>query len=161
MDSPSTESQHRDPPRNVGRPSEYTDEKATEICILIEDNKSIRYICDIEGMPASPTLFRWLREHEAFSKQYARAKEIQADMIYNDIIVIEQELRDNTIDSNTARVLIDSHKWRAGKMRPKVYGDQQRVVVDVETLEDKLRAIRAERVDTPVLVTGGAVRRVE
>ena len=35
----------------------------------------MRKIAEMEGMPALSTIFLWLRNHEAFSEQYARAKE--------------------------------------------------------------------------------------
>jgi hypothetical protein len=115
--------------KKAGRPSEYTSEIANEICAQIADNKSIRTICKQKNMPAIRTIFYWLDKHEDFLQQYARAKELQADAIYEDIIEIEGDLRAEIIDPSTARVLIDSHKWRAGKMKPQKYGDKQQLKV--------------------------------
>lgn len=111
-----------------GRPSKYTIAIGEDICSQIADNKSLRTICAQDGMPDPSTIIRWLarkgKEYEEFRTQYAHSRELQADTIYEDIISIEADLRAGVIDAPTARVLIDSHKWRAGKMRPKVYGDK-------------------------------------
>ena len=114
-----------------GRPTKYTKELGKKICSEIADNKSLRTICSAKAMPAPKTIIAWLAHpselYDEFRKQYAHSREMQADVIYEDIISIEADLRAGVIDPHTARVLIDSHKWRAGKMRPKVYGDLKEV----------------------------------
>jgi len=71
-------------------------------------------------MPSTSTVFRWLEQYAGFSELYARAREIQADMLADEIL----EIADSEIDTNRARVMIDARKWLAGKLRPKKYGDR-------------------------------------
>ena len=108
-----------------GRPNLYTRPLANKICALIADNRSLRTICKKPELPSMGTVLTWLRDKPDFLTQYARARSEQAEAIYEDIGDIEADLRAGVIDPNTARVLIDSHKWRAGKMRPKKYGERQ------------------------------------
>lgn len=104
----------------TGRPSGYSEEVAGTICMEIMAGKSLRTICAMEGMPAASTVYAWLGQYPEFSAQYARAREVQADMLADEII----EIADSDLDPNRARVMIDARKWLAGKLRPKKYGDR-------------------------------------
>ena len=107
----------------------------------------------------------------AFYKRYARARQDQGDTIYFEIQEIEhkmqlpKKIRDpetgemitnpDYIEPNQwfenyggwrqGRVLVDSKKWRAGRMMPKKYGDKLDVDVtgDVNvTVQDKFPVSR-------------------
>lgn len=98
----------------------YTDAIASAICERIGDGESLRSICASEDMPSKSTVFKWLAENKAFSDQYARARESQADSMADDIVSIADEPG----DPNDKRVRIDARKWVASKLRAKVYGDK-------------------------------------
>lgn len=104
----------------VGRPSKYTPELAAEICEQIADGNSLRKICAASDMPARRTVEYWLRDKDDFLRQYARAREEQADFYADEII----EIADTETDSNIARVRIDARKWVASKLKPKKYGEK-------------------------------------
>lgn len=139
----------------AGRPSLYTIELADYICEQIADGKSLRSICDADGMPNRGTVFRWLAESEAsdkiFSHQYARARQTQADVLFEEILDIADEqvtmVKKNkhqpgaeegeeveVVFDPTAvqrnRLRVDSRKWMAGKLRPKVYGEKLELAGD-------------------------------
>jgi hypothetical protein len=42
---------------------------------------------------------------------------------------IEESVKGGTMDSHAARVVLDSMRWRASKLAPKVYGDRLDVSV--------------------------------
>lgn len=104
----------------MARASEYTQETADLICEQVADGRSLRSICADAGMPDKATVFRWLAAHEAFRDQYARARESQADSLFDDIL----EIADTAEDAQIARLRVDARKWMAGKLRPKVYGEK-------------------------------------
>lgn len=119
-----------------GRPSIKTPELLERICNGIAEGKSARTMCLEVGI-AQPTLWRWLDDDEAFCKQYARAKELCAEMYVNQIIAIADESdNDIAIDPETgreytnhdviarARLRVDARKWYASKLAPKKYGDK-------------------------------------
>lgn len=127
----------------MGRPSDYTDEVALEICAQIAEGKSLRSICKAEGLPSLRTVMRWLNEREAFQQQYARAREDQADSLADELIDIAD--RDD-LDPNDKRVRLDARKWAASKLKPKKYGDRLELDGAVQlNLSERLRAAR-ERV---------------
>ena len=125
--------------------SSFTPEMAARICERISDGESLRAILADDGMPASSTVFKWLSENAAFSEQYARAREAQADAVFDEILTIADDGRNDWMERKNAdgenigwmengealrrsQLRIDARKWMAGKLRPKKYGDK----VDVE-----------------------------
>lgn len=126
-----------------GRPSKFTEELAGEICQGIIEGKSTREICSAEDMPAQSTVFKWLTEKSDFSKQYALAKELQAEQMAEEILYIaddgtndfvERQNKDGStytaFDSEhvqRSKLRIDARKWLMSKMLPKKYGDRQQI----------------------------------
>jgi hypothetical protein len=123
----------------MARPSEFSQEKADYICEELAEGRSLRSICNDETMPAASTVCRWLAQNDEFRKQYAHARELQADALFdesldiadddNGDLVAEKEkdatvVRGNSVAVQRARLRIDTRKWMAGKLRPKVYGDK-------------------------------------
>lgn len=125
----------------VGRPSEYTQEKADLICAMISEGCSIRTICAKDGMPSAPTFFKWLRENPEFLKQYTHAKQEQAEALIEDMLDIADDAtndwmeRRNEEDTNIgwtlngehvqrSRLRIETRKWLASKLKPKKYGEK-------------------------------------
>jgi hypothetical protein len=113
----------------------------TEICERIANGESLRGICAGEGMPSAPLVMKWLANDEdgALREQYARAREAQADHIFDEILEIADDGKNDWMEKNgeesvgyalngehvqRSKLRIDARKWMAGKMRPKVYGDK-------------------------------------
>jgi hypothetical protein len=120
----------------------FSPELFDEICVEIADGKSLRTICKREDMPNLKTVMRWLREedNESLRQQYARAREDQADALFEDCLDIA-----DTFDSkemvepqhiNRAKLRIDTRKWMAGKLRPKKYGDKLELENKHSTADD-------------------------
>ena len=135
----------------MGRPTDYTEEAADAICAMIATtNLSMKSICEQLGYPTG-TVLAWLSREPTFQEKYARAKDMQADLLAEEILDIaddgsndfmtivkgdrEYEVENKEV-TNRSRLRIDSRKWLAGKLRPKKYGDK----VDLTTGGDKLPA---------------------
>lgn len=114
--------------------------KAT-ICDRLTNGESLRQICDDEGLPAASTVFLWLKEDSDFSEQYARAREAQADALFDDILSIADDARNDWMERTNSdgqnigwqengeamrrsQLRIEARKWMAGKLQPKKYGDK-------------------------------------
>jgi hypothetical protein len=125
--------------RPVGRPSSYTQDVGDAICERIADGESLRAICAGEDMPNRATVFRWLAAFRDFSDQYARARESQADTLFDEILSIadtpvigeKRKVKDDGgVEISTGdmiehrRLQVDARKWMAGKLRPKKYGEK-------------------------------------
>ena len=121
-----------------GRPTDYTPELVNEICSTIaSSSKGISRLCkDNLIWPTKETIFAWLKTYGDFSDQYARAKRLQIEVMVDEIIEIaDDSSQDNIINKqgqiicnnesiNRARLRIDTRKWIASKLAPKIYGDK-------------------------------------
>ncbi len=119
-----------------GRPTDYTKDLADVICARLTEGESMRKISRDDAMPASATMFRWLREKTEFKEQYDIAKAECADMYAEEIIEIaddaandytktdEDGLKLNAENIQRARLKVDARKWVASKLKPKKYGDK-------------------------------------
>ena len=125
----------------LGRPSDYTDGIAKTICLRIADGESLRSVCLDDDMPDKSTVMRWLAKHDDFRDQYARARELQADSIFDEILDIADDgsndwmerkdsdgnnigWRENGEAMRRSALRVDARKWMAGKLRPKKYGEK-------------------------------------
>lgn len=95
----------------------------------IEVGKSMREVCRMNGMPDHTTVIRWMRDDAGLATRYARARMAQADTLFDRMEAVEEAVAAGTMDSHAARVVLDSMRWRASKLAPKVYGDRLDVSV--------------------------------
>lgn len=128
--------------KSVGRPSGYTQKTAITICTRLVEGESLRSICRDKEMPGISTVFQWLGEHTGFAEQYAHARDSQADTLADEII----DIADNCEDVNKARLMVDSRKWIASKLKSKRYGDK----VEQLHVGDKDRPIMLTPVDADI-----------
>jgi hypothetical protein len=123
--------------------AKYTPKIAAEICRRLASGEGLRGICRDSGMPSEALVRSWAIDNvDGFSARYARAREIQADVLAEDTV----EIADTEEDPQKARVRIDARKWFASKVAPKKYGDriQQDVTLDLgDALTARLDAAKA------------------
>lgn len=110
------------------------------VCGWLRQGYTLRQIGALQNMPAKTTIIQWLGEHEEFQDQYARAREVHAMLMEDEIQEIADDSRNDWIEREgkdgatevvvnpevvaRARVRIDSRKWLMSKMAPKRYGDR-------------------------------------
>lgn len=127
----------------MGRPSTFSQEIADKICEGIAEGKSLRAMLrEDETLPASSTCFRWLAQNKEFSEQYTRAREAQADVLFDEILEIADDGRNDSYTDDDgqertnqdviarSRLRVDARKWMAGKLRPKKYGEKLELAGD-------------------------------
>lgn len=111
----------------------YDVEEVTEIqekvITEIQTGRSLRQVCQDDGMPDFRTVQRWIVSDGQFAVRYARARMAQADVLFDRMEAVEEAVSAGTMDSHAARVVLDSMRWRASKLAPKIYGDRLDVSV--------------------------------
>lgn len=128
----------------------YSKEIAEEICIRLMKKQSLVEICKDPRMPNTDAVVKWLADPRRadFREMYYYARRVQAEMFVDEIF----EIADNTqqdwkprynkkgeyidhVPDNEAiqrsRVRIDTRKWYAAKMVPKIYGEKLNMDLDV------------------------------
>lgn len=95
--------------------------------------QSLVRICSLDTMPHRVTVSRWMLDNEEFRIKYARAREIQAEWLADELHdIAEDDSRDvygelqmpNSVAVQRAKLRIDTRKWTASKLLPKKYGDR-------------------------------------
>lgn len=108
------------------------------ICERIEEGESLRSVLRDEDMPSSRTFFKWIDSDESKVKQYARATDMRADAIFDEMFDIsDTPLEGITLTEKETgteikrgdmlghrRLQVDTRKWALSKMNPKKYGDK-------------------------------------
>ncbi len=89
-------------PGKGGRPRKYSEEMAAEICERLAAGEALIKITRDPHLPFHSTVYSWVIDDlEGFASRYARAREIQAEMIAEEIESIsDDESKDITIKLN-------------------------------------------------------------
>lgn len=110
------------------------------ICSAIAINaKGLDEICEENEFPNARSVYRRLIESEEFCQRYARARELQLQVLADQIIPLADKDRicqKRTIKADGSeeivildqvertKLQIDSRKWLLAKLNPKKYGDK-------------------------------------
>jgi hypothetical protein len=128
--------------KKMGRPTDYTPELGERICELVATHDlGLRGLTALyPDLPHKETINRWRRNDPDFRIKYAQAKCQQLEFMTEDLIDIADdgvndwmEMFDKEGESigwrvngehiQRSRVRIDTRKWLASKLAPKMYGD--------------------------------------
>lgn len=144
--------------KTMGRPSSYTQEKADAICTLLASGMSLNKICQREDMPSMPTVGLWTKENVDFLHKYTRAREAQADAIFDECLDIADEAANdilyddngqamlNNVSVQRAKLRIDTRFRIAGKLSAK-YADKPLAGADVLNVTNNNLTIDARALD--------------
>ena len=112
------------------------DKISAKILAAINKGTSLRGICNEDNMPYPSTFLKWCDADKELAQQYARAMEVRAELLAEEIVAIADDASNDLIQTedglfmpnraaiDRARVRIDARKWYAGKVAPKKYGDK-------------------------------------
>ena len=119
----------------AGAPTKYTEQMFNDICDAISNSeRGLVSICAEKGIKTN-TFYNWLHEDAELLNKYARAKELQAEYMAEQILLIADDKNGDIITgqfgeaSNNANVSrsklqVEARKWLAAKLLPKKYGDK-------------------------------------
>lgn len=134
------------PPVHGGVKSTYTDAIARKICAKIADGVALRKICSDPRMPAFDTVKGWLIKprFEAFRELYYHSRRVAAELLMDEVIEIADDSANDWIETfdkkgnpngwkpdheaiQRSRLKIDTRKWLAAKLIPRIYGEKLEV----------------------------------
>ncbi len=108
----------------------FSQEVADAVCKRVGEGESLRAACAAEGT-THPTFLRWCLEKQQLADQYTRAREIGADVEFEGLQDLADELPEKTVAGNVdpgwvawQRGRIDVRKWALSKKAPRKYGDK-------------------------------------
>ena len=120
----------------------YDDREAilAKVYERMAEGESLSAICRDDDMPARSTVNLWLIE-EGQSDKYARAKEVRADLYFEQVVEIADDTSKTPEDR---RIAIDARKWAAGKLHGKY--------------SDKVKHVGGDDGDNPIAFTGWDIK---
>lgn len=110
------------------RPSVYDDGILEKICDGLSEGMSIKAICDPDTMPHFTEVYREMKKSEDVANAIAQAREAQQEFIADEIIEMADLATPENV--NVVKLQIWARQWRAAKLAPKKYGDNQKVEVN-------------------------------
>lgn len=133
---------------------------------IANDGQPIRNILKEKWSPSPSTFFEWLEQDESKAKRYARACEIRADVLFDEMLTIaftpeigetvkqvqkgdgknaKKELEKTKGDMLGHRKLkVDTIKWALSKMAPKKYSDKLDLTTNGDKLQGSASAVKVE-----------------
>lgn len=132
--------------KKKGRPTDYTLDKADQICDWYSNGKTLTKCCQDLGIGRT-TLYRWMVAHQEFSERLARARELFADAIADEVLDIadtveEGEVVEEGYDGNgefkkvktedaiqRSKLRVETRLKLLAKWSPEKYGDKKQVDV--------------------------------
>jgi len=111
---------------------EKLDKLFDEIIIDISENGSSA-IAALRGKMSTATFYDLLEDEEKL-KRYARATELRAEIMADEIIKISDKDKVDNTEVQSDRLRVDSRKWLLAKLQPKKYGDKIDMTSDGEKI---------------------------
>lgn len=106
------------------RPTIFTEELADIICEELIEGKSLAAICNNSLLPTKSTVMLWLKKgrdgderYKAFSDQYLRARELQSDVIEDEILDIADDSSKDTYTDGDGNKRVDNEAIQRSKLR--------------------------------------------
>ncbi len=157
--------------KKVGKPTDYSPELAEQICLKVSTcTLGLKRLSEMyDWFPHRDTVYTWLLKHPEFADMYAQARRNQAQIFADEIIEIsDNSALDSTVNDDghvvcdheyiqRSRLRVDSRKWIACKLIPKVYGDkvtneltgadgkpiqtENKTSVKIEAIDDRIKDI--------------------
>lgn len=144
------------PKQKVGGDSTYNLELCKEVCSRVAQGESVIAVLKSDlKYPTFQTWCNWKRENIELFELYTRAREDKAEFIEQQIDETLQAVREGRIDPQTARVILDTHKWRASKWYPKMYGDKTDITSGGEKIKTEGAVINIIAPDAPNVKQNG------
>ncbi len=136
--------------KKVGRPTIYNQELANLICERVATHEvGLKRLCSMyDDMPDKTTINKWRYKYPEFYTQYAQAKISQIETLVDEIIdIADDSTQDEIINDQGVRVCngefiarsrlrIDTRKWIASKLIPRLYGDKDDAFVNLKFPSD-------------------------
>ena len=131
----------------------YTEELAKEICDTIACTpKSTAKLCkEFPHWPSHETIYKWKRTIPEFADMYANAKRDQIEPLVDQILDISDDAKNDYYANNEgkelfdsehvqrSRLRVDSRKWFAAKLAPRIYGD--RLIINDKNDDSEARKV--------------------
>ena len=95
----------------------------------ISEGRSLRSALAKKGCGCS-AFYSGLQQSKELTEQYARARANQAESSFEAILSAVNRVESGQLEPNAGRVVIDTYKWIAARLKPTVYADKNSLLGD-------------------------------
>lgn len=134
----------------VGSPSTYTREIAEDICMTMSTSEyGLRRLCaERPHWPSRKCILEWRIKIKEFGDLYTKAKQDQVENLVDDILDIADDTSRDLVENengkmvcnsefvNRSRLRIDTRKWLAAKLAPRIYGEKIQNEIDLKVKQE-------------------------
>jgi hypothetical protein len=111
---------------------EYSPELAERICSRLAEGESLARICRDKNMPTKRTVVRWVLKNPEFAEMYNTARQIQAELLGDEILDIAGDSSKDRNEDGTPnhanvqrdRLRVDTIKWYLARINARKWGDK-------------------------------------
>ena len=107
-----------------------THKQYTLIFDEISEGKSLRSALK-KAKTGFSQFYQGLKDSKAYSDQYAHARACQAESSFEAVLNAVNRVEKGDLDANAGRVVIDTYKWIAARLKPQVYAEKTSLLGDV------------------------------
>ena len=107
--------------------------KEDYLCIFdeISEGRSLRSALSKKGCGCS-AFYSGLQHSKELTEQYARARANQAESSFEAILNAVNRVESGQLEPNAGRVVIDTYKWIAARLKPTVYAEKTSLLGNVD-----------------------------
>ena len=95
----------------------------------ISEGRSLRSALAKKGCGCS-AFYSGLQQSKELTEQYARARANQAESSFEAILSAVNRVESGQLEPNAGRVVIDTYKWIAARLKPTVYAEKTSLLGD-------------------------------
>jgi hypothetical protein len=106
-----------------------SNEQYTLIFDEISEGKSLRSALK-KAKTGFSQFYQGVKDSKELTDQYAHARHCQAESSFEAILSAVNEVHTGKLDANAGRVVIDTYKWIAARLKPTVYADKTSLLGD-------------------------------
>lgn len=132
------------------RRAHYCVRVANSICEKIALGFSLRNALDEVGplAPSMPVFWRWLDEYPGFLEKYQRARQMQGDVLADEMLDMAKMVIDKPSLASAIRVASDILQWQAGIRDPKYNSkappEEKKKHLPVDVLKKEILRLEAD-----------------
>ena len=95
----------------------------------ISEGKSLRSALK-KAKTGFSQFYQGLKDSKELAEQYAHARHCQAESSFEAVLNAVNEVHTGKLDANAGRVVIDTYKWIAARLKPTVYAEKTSLLGD-------------------------------
>ena len=96
----------------------------------ISEGKSLRSALK-KAKTGFSQFYQGLLDNKEYADQYAHARACQAESSFEAVLNAVNRVEKGDLDANAGRVVIDTYKWIAARLKPTVYAERTSLLGDV------------------------------